>query len=82
MNVCVDVEVELDVGVEVNVLVEVNVEVLVSVGVDVKVWVDTRKGYYYCPGDDQYGRTSRGTYMTQREAQADYYIPALMKPCP
>ena len=49
---------------------------------DVKVWVDTRKGYYYCPGDDQYGRTSRGTYMTQREAQADYYIPALMKPCP
>ena len=47
----------------------------------IKVWVDTRKGYYYCPGDEQYGRTGRGTYMSQREAQTDYYIPALMKPC-
>jgi len=47
----------------------------------IKVWVDTRKGYYYCPGDEQYGRTGRGSYMSQREAQTDYYIPALMKPC-
>lgn len=48
---------------------------------NLKVWVDTRKGYYYCPGDEQYGRTGRGSYMTQKEAEANYYIPALIKPC-
>ncbi len=47
-----------------------------------KVWVATRKGFYYCPGDAYYGKTARGVYMTQREAQADYYTPALQKNCP
>jgi hypothetical protein len=46
-----------------------------------RVWVDTRKGYYYCPGDSQYGRTEHGSYMTQKEAESNYYIPALIKPC-
>ena len=46
-----------------------------------KVWVDTRKGYYYCPGDRQYGKTDKGTYMTQENAESNYYTPALMKPC-
>jgi len=49
---------------------------------NIRVWVDTRKGYYYCPSDPLYGRTARGTYMSQQDAEADYYIPALMKPCP
>jgi hypothetical protein len=47
-----------------------------------KVWVDTRKGFYYCPGDQQYGKTNKGTYMTQENAELNYYTPALMKPCP
>ena len=48
---------------------------------NLKVWVDTRKGYYYCPGDEQYGHTEKGSFMTQKEAEANYYIPALIKPC-
>lgn len=48
---------------------------------NLKVWVDTRKGYYYCPGDEQYGHTERGSFMTQKEAESNYYIPALIKPC-
>ncbi|HEV2117452.1 MAG TPA: GAF domain-containing protein [Terriglobales bacterium] len=48
---------------------------------NLKVWVDTRKGYYYCPGDENYGRTGRGSFMTQKEAESNYYIPALIKPC-
>ena len=49
---------------------------------NIRVWVDTRKGYYYCPADPLYGRTAKGTYMSQEDAESDYYIPALMKPCP
>jgi putative methionine-R-sulfoxide reductase with GAF domain len=48
---------------------------------NLKVWVDTRKGFYYCPGDEQYGRTGKGSFMTQKEAESNYYIPALIKPC-
>jgi hypothetical protein len=48
---------------------------------NLKVWVDTRKGYYYCPGEEQYGHTQKGSFMTQKEAEANYYIPALIKPC-
>jgi putative methionine-R-sulfoxide reductase with GAF domain len=48
---------------------------------NLKVWVDTRKGYYYCPGDENYGRTGKGSFMTQKEAESNYYIPALIKPC-
>lgn len=48
---------------------------------NLKVWVDTRKGYYYCPGEEQYGHTQKGSFMTQKEAEASYYIPALIKPC-
>ncbi|MGE5204646.1 MAG: GAF domain-containing protein [Chlamydiota bacterium] len=48
---------------------------------NLRVWVDTRKGYYYCPGEEQYGHTQKGSFMTQKEAEANYYIPALIKPC-
>lgn len=48
---------------------------------NLRVWVDTKKGYYYCPGEEQYGHTSRGSFMTQKEAESNYYIPALVKPC-
>jgi putative methionine-R-sulfoxide reductase with GAF domain len=46
-----------------------------------KVWVDTRKGIYYCRADAAYGKTPRGAYMTQHDAQSDYYTPALQKNC-
>lgn len=48
---------------------------------NLRVWVDTRKGYYYCPGEEQYGHTQKGSFMTQKEAESNYYIPALIKPC-
>ena len=48
---------------------------------NLRVWVDTRKGFYYCPGDEQYGRTGKGSYMTQKDAESNYYIPAMVKPC-
>ena len=48
---------------------------------NLKVWVDTNKGYYYCPGEEQYGRTARGSFMSQKQAESNYYIPALVKPC-
>lgn len=48
---------------------------------NLRVWVDTRKGYYYCPGEEQYGRTEHGSFMTQKQAESNYYIPALIKPC-
>jgi hypothetical protein len=48
---------------------------------NLRVWVDTHKGYYYCPGEEQYGHTPGGSFMTQKEAESNYYIPALVKPC-
>ncbi|HLK32889.1 MAG TPA: GAF domain-containing protein [Terriglobales bacterium] len=48
---------------------------------NLRVWVDTRKGFYYCPGDEQYGHTEKGAYMTQKQAESNYYTPALIKPC-
>lgn len=48
---------------------------------NLRVWVDTHKGYYYCPGEEQYGHTAGGAFMTQKEAESNYYIPALVKPC-
>jgi hypothetical protein len=56
--------------------------VAVSLGnPQVKVWVDTRKGLYYCPGDAPYAKTPHGLYMTQHDAQADFYTPGLQKNC-
>ena len=34
-----------------------------------KVWVNTRSGVYWRPGTEYYGKTSRGEYMTESEAQ-------------
>jgi hypothetical protein len=48
---------------------------------EVKVWVDLRTALYYCPGADLYGRTPKGKYMTQREAQLDQFEAASRKVC-
>lgn len=46
-----------------------------------RVWVDLKTALYYCPGTDLYGKTSKGKYSTQRDAQLDQYEPAYRKPC-
>jgi len=33
-----------------------------------KVWVNTRSGKYFRPGQEWYGRTRNGLYMTETEA--------------
>ncbi|HEX3821767.1 MAG TPA: GAF domain-containing protein [Candidatus Sulfotelmatobacter sp.] len=47
----------------------------------VRVWVDLHTALYYCPGTDLYGKTPRGKYASQRDAQLDEYQPAYRKPC-
>ena len=49
---------------------------------DVKVWADLHTALYYCPGSKQYGHTSKGKYLTQKEAQDSAFEPALRIPCP
>ena len=41
-----------------------------------EVWVDTHSALYYCPGEDQYGKTADGRVTSQREAQMDRFEPA------
>ena len=48
---------------------------------DTKVWIDLHTGLYYCPGTDLYGKTGKGKYQKQREAQQDQFEPASRKPC-
>ncbi|HEV2397557.1 MAG TPA: GAF domain-containing protein [Candidatus Sulfotelmatobacter sp.] len=47
----------------------------------VQVWVDQRTGLYYCPGADLYGKTPKGKFTTQRDAQLDQFESAYRKPC-
>jgi hypothetical protein len=47
----------------------------------VKVWVDLKTALYYCPGSDLYGKTPKGKFTTQRDAQLDQYEPAYRKTC-
>jgi hypothetical protein len=47
----------------------------------IRVWVDLQTALYYCPGTDLYGKTAKGKYATQRDAQLDQYQPAYRKPC-
>jgi GAF domain-containing protein/ribosomal protein L37E len=47
----------------------------------VQVWVDQRTALYYCPGTDLYGKTPKGRFTTQREAQLDEFEPAYRKAC-
>jgi GAF domain-containing protein len=46
-----------------------------------QVWVDLRTALYYCPGADLYGKTPKGKFSTQREAQLDQFEPAYRKTC-
>jgi hypothetical protein len=43
---------------------------------NVRVWVNTNSGVYHCPGTRWYGKTKRGEFMTQKQAQSKGYRPA------
>jgi hypothetical protein len=47
----------------------------------IQVWVDTHTALYYCPGEEQYGKTSDGHVANQREAQMDRFEPASRNVC-
>ena len=47
----------------------------------VNVWIDPHSALYYCPGEDQYGKTTDGRLSSQREAQMDRFEPASRTPC-
>ena len=46
-----------------------------------QVWVDLHTALYYCSGADLYGKTPKGKFTTQREAQLDQFEPAYRKTC-
>ena len=46
-----------------------------------QVWVDLHTALYYCPGADLYGKTPKGRYASQRDAQMDQFEPAYRKNC-
>ena len=48
---------------------------------DTQVWVDLHTALYYCPGTDLYGKTPKGKYTSQRDAQLDQFEPAYRKAC-
>jgi ribosomal protein L40E len=47
----------------------------------VSVWVDPHTALYYCPGEEQYGKTSDGRLSTQHDAQIDRFQPARRSVC-
>jgi len=48
---------------------------------ETQVWVDLQTALYYCPGQDLYGKTPKGKYTSQRDAQLDQFEPASRKAC-
>jgi len=48
---------------------------------DTQVWVDLHTALYYCPGADLYGKTPKGKFTSQRDAQLDQFEPAYRKAC-
>jgi hypothetical protein len=48
---------------------------------DVRVWVNTSTHVYHCKGSPWYGKTKKGEYMTQKQAQDAGNRPAYGKYC-
>jgi putative methionine-R-sulfoxide reductase with GAF domain/ribosomal protein L37E len=46
-----------------------------------QVWLDLQTALYYCPGTDLYGKTPKGRFSSQRDAQLDQFEPAYRKAC-
>jgi hypothetical protein len=45
------------------------------------VWVDLSTALYHCEGSELYGKTPKGKFTTQGDAQQDQFEPALRRPC-
>jgi len=48
---------------------------------DTQVWIDLHTALYYCPGSELYGKTPKGKFASQRDAQLDQFEPASRKAC-
>lgn len=48
---------------------------------DTQVWIDPRTALYYCPDSSLYGKTAKGKFASQRDAQLDQFEPASRKAC-
>ena len=46
-----------------------------------QVWIDTHTALYYCPGSELYGKTPKGRFASQHDAQLDQFESASRKPC-
>ncbi len=47
----------------------------------IAVWVDPHTALYYCPGEEQYGKTPDGRLSNQRDAQMDRFQPSSRSAC-
>ena len=47
----------------------------------IEVWVDPHTALYYCPGEEQYGKTAGGRLTSQRDAQMDRFQPSGRSVC-
>jgi ribosomal protein L40E len=47
----------------------------------IEVWVDPHHALYYCPGEEQYGKTADGRFTSQRDAEMDSFEPAGRSAC-
>ena len=47
----------------------------------INVWVDPHTALYYCPGEEQYGKTADGRFSSQHDAQLDRFEPAGRSVC-
>ncbi|MGA7445589.1 MAG: hypothetical protein ACLPZJ_08540 [Terriglobales bacterium] len=47
----------------------------------IEVWVDPHTALYYCPGEEQYGKTADGRFTSQRDAEMDRFEPAGRSAC-
>jgi putative methionine-R-sulfoxide reductase with GAF domain len=46
-----------------------------------QVWIDPHTALYYCPGSELYGKTPKGKFASQQDAQLDQFEPASRRAC-